>query len=58
MSLTTKQEATLKELAAKEDKQKAINIINSSAYAIIQTKNDEIQVLEDKRVADIKALNG
>ena len=56
MSLTTKQETILKEIADKEIKQKAIDAINSDAYVLIGTKKDEIQALENKRIADIKAL--
>jgi hypothetical protein len=56
MSLTIAQEAILKEVANKEIKQKATDTINTDAYKIINIKKDEIQVLEDKRISDIKKL--
>jgi len=57
MSLTAAEITTLKVVAAKEDKQTAIDNINVLAYATINSKRDEIQILEDKRIADIKALD-
>jgi hypothetical protein len=57
MALTAKEEATLKEVAAKEDKQKQIDSINQIAYTAIHAKQDEIQAIEDQRIADIAALD-
>jgi len=53
MALTTKEEATLKEVAAKEDKVKAISLIRTDAEAQIKTKLDEIKAIESKRDTDI-----
>ena len=57
MSLTSSEETTLKAIVVKENKQAQIDTINKSAYTAINVKRDEIQVLEDKRIADIKALD-
>lgn len=57
MALTTEQEIILKEIADKEIKQKAIDVINASANVSIGAKKDEIQSLENKRIADIKLLD-
>lgn len=58
MALTTTQETKIKTMIAKEDKQIQINNINKIAYDAIHIKKDEIQVIENKRIIDIKALNG
>ena len=56
MALTTAEQDKLKIMVAERDKQDAIDLINKDAYTAIQAKKDEIQALEDKRIADIKAL--
>lgn len=56
MTLTPTEITTLKEVAAEKEKEKAIEGINTSAYAEIKSLQDQIQILENKRAADIKAL--
>ena len=53
---TTKEIELLKELAAEKDKQKAIDLINQQKEAAISIKKDEIRDIENKAIADIKAL--
>ena len=56
MALTTKEEATLKVIAAKEDLEKAVQAVIDTANSQTATKHAEIKAIEDKRNTDIKAL--
>lgn len=57
MALTLEEENVLKDLVAVQLKQIAINDINTTAFAAMKIKQDEIKVLDDKRNADIAALD-
>jgi hypothetical protein len=58
MALTPQEEATLKKVAAKQDKEDAIQTKIDEAQAQIDAKLAEIKAIEDQRDVDIQALNG
>lgn len=57
MALTITEETALKKVAAEKIKQEFIDNINTVALASIKVKQDEIKVIDDKRLSDIDTLN-
>ena len=55
MALTSAQETKVKKMLDREKLLKDIEAINKTAYTAISAKNDEINALENKRIADVKA---
>ena len=52
---TTEEKDMLKKIAAKQQLEKDIVDINTTASAAISTKQDEINALEAKRLQDVQA---